>query len=404
MARPAPVQKTLDDTVARPPRRWLRYLLVSVAGAVVVVAALTAIFWSTIARVLVERAASSRGVDLTAKEVSLSLSEAHLKDVDATLPAAPGVRVHADSVDVDLATLTPRRVHLHGVEVDADDPRALVAVLSAGKANKGTAGLPGDAEHVTLKLRKVASSVPVTVDVTADKVTHDAGHTEIKGVRGTLPIVGSPIGPFDVALERDAAGTTVTTSAFPKAHATIAADGRTVSVAVDKIVVPGLPRASKGEPVLASGELTVEVPGGEKTAYTGTLQATLDGFDIPHPPELDGIGLGAQAKLTASLDLSRNGLELKQIKVTDGGLSLKGDATVTLSRFDGNLDGTVACSKLAGTAIAAKMGLEGSGLARALAGEAVSGDVGVHLHVVVDAKDFSIQATPSIVVRCGLGL
>jgi len=398
------VQKTLDDMIARPPRRWLRYLLVAVAGVVVVTGALTAIFWSTIARVLVERAASSRGVDLTAKEVSLSLSEAHLKNVDATLAAAPGVRIHAESVDVDLATLTPKRVHLHGVEIDADDPRALVAVLSAGKANKASGSLPGDADRITLRLRKVASSVPVTVDVTADKVTHDAGHTDIKGVRGTVPILGSPIGPLDVALERDAAGTTLTTSAVPKAHATIAADGRTVSVAIDKIAVPGLPKASQGEAVLASGELTVEVPGGEKTPYTGKLEVTLDGFEIPHPPELDGICLGTQAKLTASLDLSREGLVLKQMKVTDGALSLKGDATVTLSHFDGNLDGTVACSRLAGTAIAAKMGLDGSALARALAGEAVSGDVGIHLHIVVDAKDFSVQATPSIVVRCGLGL
>ena len=398
------MQKTLDDGVARPPRRWLRYLLVAIAGVLVVTGALTAIFWSTIARVLVERAASTRGVDLTAKEVSLSLSEAHLENVDAKLPAAPGVRVHADSVDVDLATLTPKGVHLHGVEIDADDPRALVAVLSAGKANKGTASLPGDADHVMLKLRKVATSIPVTVDVTADKVTHDAGHTDIKGVRGTVPIIDAPIGPFDVALERNAAGTTLTTNAFPKARATIGGDGQTVAIAVDKIAVPGLPKTSKGEPVLASGELTVEVPGGERSTDTGKLEATLDGFDIPHPPELDGIGLGTQAKLTASLALSHDGLELKQIKVTDGALSLKGDATVTLSRFDGNLDGTVACSQLVGTAIAAKMGLGGSGLARALADETVSEDVGVHLHVVVDAKDFSVQATPSIVVRCGLGL
>ena len=116
---------------------------------------------------------------------------------------------------------------------------------------------------------------------------------------------------------------------------------------------------------------------------------------------------GDALNVTAKLEMGANGLDAKELKLSDGPLVLKGNATASLAHgghFDGAVEGSVACGKLAGSVVAARLGGDTNPLAEALASHAVSGDVGVKLHVTIDAPDFRPHFDPTVDVRCGLGL
>jgi len=225
-------------------------------GVIVLLGGLTAVFWSQIARVLVERAATSRGIDLKAKDVSLSLSSAHLTDVDAKLASAPGLKLHAESIDVDLSWFSPKQLHVHKLEIEADEPRALVGFISAPPGARA-AGIPSDADHLSLHVKKISNAIPIAIDLTADKATHEGANTTIAGVRGAIPISGAPFGPYSLALVRDGSTTTATTPSLPNVKIAVDREAHTVSLLLDK--TPILATAS-AHPVSASGKLTIDIP------------------------------------------------------------------------------------------------------------------------------------------------
>ncbi len=404
---PSPPAKTVPDV---PPksrtRRIALYVLGSLGGLLVVLGILTAIFWSQIARALVERAAASRGVDLKAKDVSLSLTSAHITDVDAKLASSPGIHLHADAIDVELSWFTPTKVHLHKLALEADDPRALVDFVDAAHG-PAIGSVPGDADGLSLHVKKLSAAAPVAIDLTAAKATHDGAETKVVGIAGTIPVSGAPFGPYDLFLAHEGTKTTITTTALPTVKVAIDRAKHHVDVALDSTDVPGLAflASDHGKLVALSGTIGIDVPDASASSFAGTIDATLQGVSLPHPKELDGVLSGDALKLSADFELTSSVLDAKKLKLSEGPLALGGEAHASLAHgghFDTTLEGTVACGAIAGSVVSAK--LDSNPLASILASHAVSGDIAVKLKIVVDAPDWKPHVDPTVDVRCGLGL
>jgi hypothetical protein len=411
IADPHAPPPTVADVDKRKPRgrSWKRVALYTAGGLVatlLVAGVVVAIFWSAIARALVERAAAARGVDLKVKSVDLSLSRAKLSDVDATFPKLPGIRVHADSVVVDLATLEPEKVKIGKLEIDADDPRAVLAFVQ-GMHGKGLGGLPAEVDGSKLKVHRISKSLPISIELSADHTTHTSSETKVEGISGTIPLTGAPFGPYALDIVRDGSTMVTTTTAFPKLSATIDADAKNVTLALAPISVGTLGALSKDpdHPAMLSGAITIAVPAGDTAKIDGSIEATLAGVVLPHPAELDDIVSGDRMQLDGKFDLSKEGLALRDVTLAEGGLALKGEATLTLANgghLDATLAGSVACSRLAGSVLAARFG--GGLLARSLAGSAVQGDVGVRAHLTIDAPGYEVHLEPTVDVGCSLGI
>jgi hypothetical protein len=199
-----------------------------------------------------------------------------------------------------------------------------------------------------------------------------------------------------------------TTPALPKVTVVFEETSNKLTLNLEKMPVGNWGPLSKSpkDPVMLSGELSIAIPTGDTNKIEGALSATLDGVVLPHPSELDDIMAGDQAKLGASFELTKESLELKDVKLSEGALALKGRATLSLAHgghVDSTLEGSIACSQIAGSVLGSKLG-GGGLLAKSFAGAAVSGDVGVKLHLLIDAPDFTPHLEPSIDMGCKLGL
>jgi hypothetical protein len=157
-----------------------------------------------------------------------------------------------------------------------------------------------------------------------------------------------------------------------------------------------------------SATLTL-TPGREPLAdpLRGTLTLESYGVKVPHPPEVTALVGDASPQLVTQLTLdgARQQLTLSALRVTLGKLTLDGAGTVTRGAeealIDVTLHGKVPCRTVGPTAIGARLP---KGLARALgtqaAAAALSGDVGVTLHVVAHSSQLG---TPTVEQQLQLG-
>jgi hypothetical protein len=166
---------------------------------------------------------------------------------------------------------------------------------------------------------------------------------------------------------------------------------------------PALRRAT----VDASLELRFPSPSGEQ--LEGKVDAWLNGYVPPHPPELDTVFASNRTHVRADLQQGAvsQPIQIKQAEVNLGELTMKGSATLALdetrARLKGRLDGALSCSMLARNAAVTNLGGLLGGLVGEVAGAAVGGTVNIGLPVDMDSGNPSkAQFSPQVGVGCGL--
>lgn len=399
--RPTP---DFADHVGKPVKlsKWTKKrialtVLASIGGLLVVAALILAIFWSSISRWLIHRAANARGVELDEKSVSLGLSRAAVTELEARFPKAKGVVVRAKEAEAELSWLSPDSVHISELAIEAESPQGILAlgnVVTGGTASD----LPLKIDGAKVVVKKIASSIPIGFEFAAKKITHKGKKTTLTGVTSGVPILGAELGPFDITATNVSNGMELATPSLPNVKFLVDAAARnlTVNVAPTPLDFLSVLAVDKRSPPMLGGDVSIALSESADT-LSGTLSATLSNFALP---QLEGI-LPGDLKISGEATASLGGATLEKLRLEQGPLVLtgKGKFTVLGLHAEVDLEGALPCSKIAGDVLAKRFGIPAIGLLGGLIGGSIS--VKVHVEAAPPLFIPSVKVDPS--VNCTIG-
>jgi len=399
--RPTP---DFADHVGKPVKlsKWTRKrialtVLASFGGLVVVAAVLLAAFWTPIARWLLHRSAAARGIELEEKSISLSLSSAGVKELEARFTKVKGVVVRAKSATADLSWLTPESVRVEGIEVEADYPQSLMA-LGQQVTTGGSSDLPLKVQGARVVVKKIAPSFPVGFEFGCERVAHKNKKTDLFGITAKLPIIGYELGPFDLSLVKSGQGIELTTPSLPSTRFVLDAAAKHLTVQVDPQALPFLQTfgVDKKSPPKLGGDVDISLPDASDT-LTGVLDATLSNFALP---QLEGI-LPGDLKIAGEVTVSPTGAVFEKLKLEQGALKLtgKGKLSVLGLRAEVDLEGGLPCSAIAGDILSKRFGIPAIGLLGGLLGGSIT--VKVHIEAAPPSWIPELKVEPNVGCRIG---
>lgn len=416
-----------------PPRRraWLRRgaLLAVIAAALAIAGALIA---PALIRAEVVRQAAARGIDLDPGAIQVEIGAVRLRGARFSLAGVRGLAGSAPRATVRLDGLSPARVEAEGISI------ALVGVGVAPELAAWMAAHGARAHELPLSVAGFRAGFHERAGG-AELASLSAGSLEAMpagagaaGPGGALrdarvTVAGREIARTEAAWSIGAAGLSVGFGAASVAAAPLRVDlrpppapaltARFAPAPVAAIAAPlglaaGLPGVTAGGSVELRLAGAAATPGGpaQATAVEATAALTLGGYVPPHPKELDGLlfGNATTVRLRARLAPDRASAALEEIEVVAGALRLRGTGALRLlgadAAIEADLSGSVPCSALAGSAVAAHLGAPLGRLAGDLARQALGGSVAVRIQV--DARASRLDAArvdQSARVGCRLG-
>lgn len=400
-------------------RRWPKVLLATLLGLVLVAAVAFAVGFGPLVRWLTLREAARLGVDLELGEVEVGWEAVTVRDFDFTLHGVGGVAGHLERLTVTVDGLEPQSIEARGiaVELEGNATDLGLALVGFAKDHPELFALPAEADDVDVTWRPVAGEDPwlKVRDATIEPQKH-GGELLAKSVE----VAGLAIGKVGASWKGDDAEVVVGLGqsdlddapvhvlvehalARPRAVFTLR------RTPLDKLAGP-LAVALPIQGVTASGVADLSFAGdGPDAAIEGTLEAKLEGYRPPVPPEVQGIVFGDDTEVQSRVEVSpdRKKMTLTELEVLHGAFRLAGEGSVV--RDDEHaviamaLKGMLACNQLAAAAANIRIGGQvGSWLGK-LAGRAVTGSVAVVVTVRADTRALAeASMKQQIGVGCGL--
>ncbi|MEQ9321535.1 MAG: hypothetical protein RIF41_20385 [Polyangiaceae bacterium] len=422
---PSPTQPSAPDDPEAPiagvpkPRRWPRVLLAVLGGLLVVGAIALAVGFGPLVRWLTLREAARLGVELELGEIEVSWESVTVLDFAFTLHGVGGVRGHVDRLTVAVDGLEPRSVDARGVELDHEGNATDLGLSLAGfaKDHPEIFALPAEADDVDVTWRPNPDDDPWLVLSDATITPRKRGG---ELVAKKVHVVGMSVGKVGASWEGDDAEVVVGLGESDLDDAPVRMQVKHALVRpeatftlrptkLERLAGP-LAMALPVKGVTASGVTRLTFDGrGPSAPIVGTLEAKLEGYRPPVPPEVKGIVFGDDTVVRSKVTVSRGRDEVTfdELEVLHGAFRLTGEGSAVRDEDHAvlamSLKGTLACNQLADAAANIHVGGEvGSWLGK-LAGRVVTGNVGVVVTVRADTRELE-KATlkQQIGVGCGL--
>ncbi|HVU04228.1 MAG TPA: hypothetical protein VHE30_20865 [Polyangiaceae bacterium] len=363
--------------------------------------------------------AKKRGVELAFSDVDFWWWTASLHAVRFRLAGVPGIEGTAKDIDVSLSNFEPKSFEGTDVALTVTGSAAdlSLAVTEWTKAHPGAFSVPVTAHGVSVTMRPSAAEaawLAVTggeLRTTGAGTTFTAPHAVVSGV--DVGAVGASWTALNAQITMSFGATDPKAAPFTMVvrHAATPPTATVTLAPTDLAKLTGpftVPIPTAGVTASGTAELTFS-RALEQGPVSGTLSATLDGFVPPHPVELDGFLFGKTTTFSTNVDVdaARVLVQLTKSRVRAGAFDLAGTGRIdrfgSFATIQMNLSGNLPCAAVAESAAAAHVGSFLASMLGAAARQTVSGSVGVHVRLSADTRNLaSATVEPTIGVGCGL--
>jgi hypothetical protein len=342
-----------------------------------------------------------------------------LRDFSFRVAGIEGFEGHAERLTVGVDGFEPQSLVAQGVELELQGSATDlgIALAAYAKDHPELFALPAKAEKVELTWRPHAGAEPwVTLrDGTVEPELH-GGSLVVEEVE----VVGFSVGKVGATWEGDDAEVVVGLGVDDLEDAPVTVEVEHAlqepratftlrPTPLDRLAGPlGVALPIAGVTASAQSELRFEGEG-PAAPVRGSLEARLEGYRPPVPPEVKGIVFGDDTELSADVAIpsGRKKIALTNLQVKHGAFELKGEGSMvrepSYSVIAMTLKGELACNQLAAAAANIRVGGQvGSWLGK-LAGKSVTGSVGVTVSLRADTRKLSEAALQQqIGIGCGL--
>jgi hypothetical protein len=397
-------------------RRWL--LALGVLAALLAAAGVAlALGFEPWLRGRIQAEARKHGAEVDFADYQLSLSELVLQGVRFSSNRPVPTVGEIEQLRISLQNFRPTAVFAQSATVEATaSVEELLARLQQPARHEATgapAELPLSVTDLHVSWKPNASSEPL--------LTLGEGKLELGGQRESLAGVftagGSLIGTtqlqWDRTEHRMSFDVVFGGLALPHISGTVQAgnDPLLIDVLVHEAVIGPLIALYTGHAefarTLLSGKLSLHWPVGLSTRGPGgKIYLTLENFEPPHPPELQGFDFGKQTDIESDFSISNNHrqLTLENLRVQAGSFALTGGGKVNAASAELKLNGSLSCVALAQALATAELGSLFGHWAGKLAKRHLEGSVGFAIELALDLN--AARPSPSvqkhIVPGCGL--
>jgi hypothetical protein len=361
--------------------------------------------------------ASMPGVEVSGDALTIELSSdlapvsVSAKKLRASFASAPGVTVDVARADVDVADFAPRAMTLQGVDVTADDVHALIDLFSVS-TSAPLAGIATTLKTAHVRVKRISSALPEALALDVGEVKRSGDAMVLVSLKTKLPILDLDLELASLELRKSSARLSIVIPTAPELTIDVLDRGRRIDIGIAR--VPGDLLATKlgwsRPPDFAlSARASLALPEGAGASLSGSYDAVLEHYVPPHPRELDGIVFGDSTKASGAFRLEgAQRAALTDLRVEAGSLVLKGKGSAEIpdgGKLTLSLDGSIACSELAASAVGSHFGFGAALLTNELTRGRLGGSVSVHLGVVIDGKDAAHpEVHPAAAMHCGVTL
>lgn len=443
--------RTEEPDGAPPRRRWPR-VLAFVLTFLVVLGVAAYVAFPYVARAMVVRELAARGLRLERGTIDVSMSTVTLRDVK--LVSNEGVSIEMVLVEVDHDLVTARAVRVS--RLVARGGRAAMETLDARLR-----GTPTTVENGEIVLDAIGFGLPddAAVTVRFGRATREDTSFDLDDLKASiaLPSMGETLaieaptaelssggvkegeelafyapretrdakdpGPI-VTLSAEGRGTipvrgfrylsapeslTFTLVDLEELRVAIKPQKRALELSTDRLPKERLGRFGVEPPGDVSGKVSVTIDDLAKRSAKASFDVKLQGFVPPHPRELNGIVFGEHTVLRGDAEVHLDGTTprgtLSNLVLEAGVLSMKGEGSFDGKGIEVTMQGSVACSELATSALSAHLGFAIGMGTSPLSRRFLGGTVGVTVKVeAAYATLASPTISPNAVVRCSLKL